>query len=68
MNPAASTPLPRILLRKYRNRRYYDTTRSLHVSLEDIYQLIVNGHDIQVTDVNSGEDITAKVLAIDPRA
>ncbi len=63
MNPAASTPPPQILLRKYRNRRYYDTTRSLHVSLEDIYQLIVDGHDVQVTDVNSGEDITAKVLA-----
>ncbi len=63
MNPNAPTPLPRILLRKYRNRRYYDTTRSLHVSLEDIHQLVVEGHDVQVTDVDSGEDITTKVLA-----
>ena len=61
--PHRSPPPSPILLRKYRNRRYYDTTRSLHVSLEDIYQLILDGQDVQVTDVDSGEDITAKVLA-----
>ena len=63
MDPIAPPPPSPILLRKYRNRRYYDTTRSLHVSLEDIYQLILDGQDVQVTDVDSGEDITAKVLA-----
>ncbi len=63
MEPAPSPPPQRILVRKYRNRRYYDTTRSLHITLEAICQLIHDGHDVQVTDVQSGEDITAKVLA-----
>jgi polyhydroxyalkanoate synthesis repressor PhaR len=52
-----------IELRKYPNRRYYDTTRSQHVTLEDIYRLIRSGRDVRVTDSKSGEDITAKVLA-----
>ena len=56
-------PNQKIVLRKYRNRRYYDTTRSLHVTLEEIYNLVRAGHDIQVTDSQSGEDITPKVLA-----
>lgn len=58
----AATPHQRIKLHKYRNRRYYDTTRSLHVTLEDIYVLIREGHDIQVIDSQSGDDITSKVL------
>lgn len=59
----ATLPNQKIVLRKYRNRRYYDTTRSLHVTLEEIYNLVRAGHDIQVTDSQSGEDITPKVLA-----
>lgn len=50
-------------LRKYPNRRYYDTTRSRHVTLEEIQNLIRDGHEIRVTDSKSGEDITPKVLA-----
>lgn len=50
-------------LRKYPNRRYYDTTRSRHVTLEEIQTLIRDGHEIRVTDSKSSEDITAKVLA-----
>ena len=54
----------RIKLRKYRNRRYYDVTRSQHITLEAIYSLIRDGHDIEVTDSDTGEDITAKVLTL----
>lgn len=50
-------------LRKYPNRRYYDTTRSRHVTLEEIQNLIRDGHEIRVTDSKSGEEITGKVLA-----
>lgn len=53
----------RIDLRKYPNRRYYDTSRSRHVTLEEIHELIRSGSDVRVTDSKSGEDITAKVLA-----
>ena len=50
-------------IRKYPNRRYYDSTRSRHVTLEEIHALIRDGYDIQVTDSRSGKDITGKVLA-----
>jgi polyhydroxyalkanoate synthesis repressor PhaR len=53
----------RVDLRKYPNRRYYDTTRSRHVTLEEIYGMIREGSDVHVTDSKSGDDITAKVLA-----
>jgi polyhydroxyalkanoate synthesis repressor PhaR len=53
---------PKIKLRRYPNRRYYDATRSQHVTLEAIYQLIRDGNVVQVTDSKTGEDITSKVL------
>lgn len=53
----------RLVIKKYPNRRYYDATRSRHVTFEEIYGLIREGHDVQITDSKTGEDITAKVLA-----
>jgi polyhydroxyalkanoate synthesis repressor PhaR len=53
----------RVDLRKYPNRRYYDTSRSRHVTLEEIYSMIRDGSDVVVTDSKTGEDITTKVLA-----
>lgn len=50
-------------IRKYPNRRYYDVTRSQHLTLEDIRSLVREGHDIRVTDSKTSTDITAKVLA-----
>jgi polyhydroxyalkanoate synthesis repressor PhaR len=52
----------RIDLRRYPNRRYYDSTRSQHLTLEDIYRLVRDGYSITVSDSKSGEDITARVL------
>jgi polyhydroxyalkanoate synthesis repressor PhaR len=52
----------RLRLRKYPNRRYYDSTRSRHVTLEEIHKLIRDGYEIEVTDSKTGQDITAKVL------
>lgn len=49
-------------IRKYPNRRYYDASHSVHVTLEDIHQLIREGHDVAVTDSRTGQDITGKVL------
>lgn len=53
----------RLEIRKYPNRRYYDTTHSRHVTLEEIYQLIRDGYEVQINDSKSGQDITPKVLA-----
>jgi polyhydroxyalkanoate synthesis repressor PhaR len=57
-------PNPKQLqIRKYPNRRYYDSTRSQHLTLEDIRSLVQDGYNIQVTDSKTSNDITAKVLA-----
>ena len=54
---------PRTLeIRKYQNRRYYDSTRSRHLSLQQIHQLIIEGYNIRVLDAKTNEDITTKVL------
>lgn len=50
-------------IRKYPNRRYYDSTRSRHLTLEEIHAAIREGYHIRVIDSKSEDDITAKVLA-----
>ena len=50
------------VIRKYTNRRLYDTAGSRHVTLEDLRQLIVAGEKIKVIDDKSGEDLTRPVL------
>ena len=59
-NPTGPQPVE---LRRYPNRRYYDRTRSQHLTLEQIYQLVCDGYEVKVSDSKTGEDITAKVLA-----
>jgi polyhydroxyalkanoate synthesis repressor PhaR len=54
---------PRTLeIRKYQNRRYYDSTLSRHLSLQQIHNLIIEGYNIRVLDAKTNEDITPKVL------
>jgi polyhydroxyalkanoate synthesis repressor PhaR len=53
--------MPRTI-KKYANRRLYDTQASRHVTLDGIRQLIVEGEDIVVTDDTTGEDITRSIL------
>jgi polyhydroxyalkanoate synthesis repressor PhaR len=52
----------RLSIKKYPNRRYYDSTRSRHVTFEELYALVREGYEIHVTDSKTDEDITAKVL------
>jgi polyhydroxyalkanoate synthesis repressor PhaR len=49
-------------IRKYPNRRYYDSSRSRHLTLDEIRTLIQRGCDIRVVDAKTKEDITAQVL------
>jgi polyhydroxyalkanoate synthesis repressor PhaR len=51
-----------IEIRKYPNRRYYNTRDSVHVTLEEIRDLVRGGHDIKVVDSRTEEDITVAVL------
>ena len=51
-----------ILIKKYSNRRLYDITHSGHLTLEELVELIKAGHEVQVIDSKSKEDITQSVL------
>ena len=50
------------LIRKYANRRLYDTTTSRHVTLEDIRKMIGAGEQVRVIDDKNGEDVTRSIL------
>jgi polyhydroxyalkanoate synthesis repressor PhaR len=50
------------ILRKYTNRRLYDTSRSCYVTLEDVKQLVLNGETFQVQDSKTGQDLTRNIL------
>lgn len=60
---SSDSPHPDLLeIRRYPNRRLYDVTRSKTVTLDELHRLIVEGHQIRVTETATGEDITSKVL------
>ncbi len=50
------------VIKKYGNRRLYDTAASRYVNLEDIAALIRAGKDVQVVDAQSGADLTRVIL------
>jgi len=49
-------------IKKYSNRRFYDATRSCHVTLGELHDLIRGGYEVTVTDSKTGDDITHLVL------
>jgi polyhydroxyalkanoate synthesis repressor PhaR len=51
-----------VVLKKYGNRRLYDTTASRYVTLVEVEAMVQRGVDIQVVDAKSGDDITKEVL------
>jgi polyhydroxyalkanoate synthesis repressor PhaR len=46
------------IIKRYQNRKLYDTFQSCYVTLEEIAQIIREGHEIQVIDNKSKNDIT----------
>jgi polyhydroxyalkanoate synthesis repressor PhaR len=52
-----------VTIKKYANRRLYNTGTSTYVTLEDLAALVKSGEDFVVYDAKSGEDITRSVLA-----
>ncbi len=50
------------VLKKYPNRRLYDTQNSVYVTLEDVRQMVLANESIQVVDSKSGADLTRSVL------
>jgi polyhydroxyalkanoate synthesis repressor PhaR len=50
------------LIKRYDNRKLYDTEAKRYVRLADIAALVRSGHEVQVIDNASGEDLTAQTL------
>ena len=50
-------------IKKYANRRLYNTGTSTYVTLEDLASMVKDGEDFLVYDAKSGDDITRSVLA-----
>jgi polyhydroxyalkanoate synthesis repressor PhaR len=52
----------KVVIKKYENRRLYDTSASKYINLEDIAVLIRNGTDLQIVDAKTGADLTGATL------
>ena len=51
-----------IVIKKYGNRRLYDTSTSQYINLDQIATLIRNGKEVQVVDARTGQDLTRVTL------
>ena len=51
-----------VIIRKYANRRLYDTSDSRYVTIDDLAQMVKNNIDFRVVDVTSGQDLTRVIL------
>jgi len=52
----------KVVIKKYANRRLYNTARSSYVTLDDLARMVREGEDFSVHDAKTGEDITRSVL------
>lgn len=50
------------IIKKYPNRRLYDTEESKYITLEDVKELVLDGQEFIIKDVKSEEDLTRSVL------
>ncbi len=60
-DPGAA-PQPPVVVKKYANRRLYNTESSSYVTLDDLAKMVRIGRDFVVYDAKSGDDITRSVL------
>ncbi len=50
------------LIKKYPNRRLYDTRTSTYITLVDVKELVIKHEEFQVVDAKSGDDLTRSIL------
>lgn len=50
------------VIKKYPNRRLYDTSTSTYITLSEVKQLVMDGETVAVRDAKSGEDLTRSIL------
>jgi polyhydroxyalkanoate synthesis repressor PhaR len=63
-SPDAASPeaaAPRVL-KKYPNRRLYDTSASTYITLADVKQMVLEGIDFEVRDAKTGDELTRSIL------
>ena len=54
---------PPVIIKKYANRRLYNTETSVYVTLDELRQLVKDGREFMVQDAKTGEDLTRQSLA-----
>ena len=59
---AAESSSPLRVLKKYPNRRLYDTRTSSYITLADVKQMVLAAEDFQVRDAKTAEDLTRSIL------
>lgn len=52
-----------VIIKKYANRRLYNTETSIYITLEELKQMVKDGRNFVVRDAKSGEDLTRQTLA-----
>ena len=52
----------KVTIKKYANRRLYDTESSAYITLDRLAEMVREGREFEVVDAKSGEDITRQVL------
>jgi polyhydroxyalkanoate synthesis repressor PhaR len=63
MGRLVTTAPERHLIKKYANRKLYDTRTSRYITLDGIAQLVRDGHEIRVVDRDNGQDLTQVTLS-----
>ena len=61
-NPEESMEHPVRLIKKYPNRRLYDTKTSSYITLADVKQMVLKNEDFQVLDAKTNEDLSRQIL------
>lgn len=51
-----------VLIKRYRNRRLYDTGRSTYITLDDLADDLAAGREVRVVDAATGEDLTRRTM------
>jgi len=59
---AGGPPVPPVVVKKYANRRLYNTESSSYITLDSLAEMVRGGRDFVVYDAKTGEDITRSVL------
>ena len=61
-NPDAKMENAQRLIKKYPNRRLYDTKTSSYITLADVKQMVLKQEDFHVVDAKTGDDLTRQIL------